>query len=153
MVPLALVHHQRVICVMCFRNFSSLCVQGDMLFMHRLWFVLRVLPRRLRLNFMLCFLEPFSDPYLLAGLTQSQGGWRWSHKLLRNGGSSSGLLVGVASDAAPPHCTPGLAVGGAFPQCFVSAEVEGAQGIVCLSLGSDLQLFPSDTWVIHRTVF
>lgn len=53
--------------------------------------MLRVLPRRLRLNFMLCLLEPFSAPSLPAGLTQRQGSWRESHKLLRNGRSSSGL--------------------------------------------------------------
>lgn len=102
---------------------------------------------------MLCLLEPFSAPSLPAGLTQRQGSWRESHKLLCNGGSSSGLSVGVASDAAPPHCTPGLAPGGISLQVFVSAEMGGAQGIVCLSLSSDLQLFPSDTWVIHRAVF
>lgn len=91
--------------------------------------MLRVLPRRLRLNFMLCLLEPFSAPSLPAGLTQRQGSWRESHKLLCNGGSSSGLSVGVASDAAPPHCTPGLAPGGISLQVFVSAEMGVLRGL------------------------
>lgn len=35
------------------------------------------------------------------------------------------VILWVASDAAPPHCTPGLAPGGISLQVFVSAEMGG----------------------------
>lgn len=102
-------------------------------------------------NFMLCLMEPFLPPSSPPGLTQRWRSWRQSHKLLCDRAMPSVLLVGMASDAA--CCTPGLALGGIYLQVLLSAEMVGGQGIVCLSLSSDLQMFPSDAWVIHMILF
>lgn len=144
-VPLALVHHQRFVCVTCFRNFPFFCVRGDGFVHVQAVICTNGTAQKTKVEFYVVPCGDFFTSFIPSWVNPEAEGLEccvmWH-------------IVWLVSGNGQRCCTTVLCPRlGSWWDFSTGACVCRAQGIVCLSLASDIQVFPSDTWVIRRTLF